>query len=48
MQIADVAQKIGIGDLRQSALMRAAHWATGLAEINRVTMGEGLGIGIRD
>ncbi|MFW3174509.1 serine/threonine protein kinase [Xanthomonas phaseoli pv. syngonii LMG 9055] len=48
MQIADAAQKIGIGDLRQSALMGAAHWVTGLAEINRVTKDEGLGIGNRD
>ncbi|OQP71405.1 pilus assembly protein [Xanthomonas phaseoli pv. syngonii LMG 9055] len=37
MQIADAAHKIGIGDLRQSALMTAAHWVTSLAEINRMT-----------
>ncbi|MBO9768113.1 MULTISPECIES: hypothetical protein [Xanthomonas] len=37
MQIADAAQEVGIGDLRQSALMGAAHWVTSLAEINRVT-----------
>ncbi|ATS22241.1 pilus assembly protein [Xanthomonas phaseoli pv. phaseoli] len=37
MQVADAAQKIGIGDLRQWALMTAAHWVTSLAEINRVT-----------
>ncbi|MCC4588273.1 pilus assembly protein [Xanthomonas codiaei] len=37
MQIAEAAQKIGIRDLRQSALMKAAHGVTSLAEINRVT-----------
>ncbi|QJD68623.1 hypothetical protein HG421_13555 [Xanthomonas campestris pv. badrii] len=36
-QIAEAAQKIGIRDLRQSALMKAAHGVTSLAEINRVT-----------
>ncbi|PPU66351.1 hypothetical protein XcodCFBP4690_02140 [Xanthomonas codiaei] len=35
MQIAEAAQKIGIRDLRQSALMKAAHGVTSLAEINR-------------
>lgn len=37
MQIAAAAQKSGIRDLRQSALMKAKHGATSLAEINRVT-----------
>ena len=37
MQIAEAAQKIGIRDLRQSALMKASHGVTSLAEINRVT-----------
>ncbi|QCZ66925.1 serine/threonine protein kinase [Xanthomonas citri pv. punicae] len=47
-QIAEAAQAIGIRDLRQSALMKAAHGVTGLAEINRVTKDEGLGIGESD
>ncbi|OOW73384.1 pilus assembly protein [Xanthomonas axonopodis pv. martyniicola] len=34
--------------MRQSALMKAAHGVTGLAEINRVTKDEGLGIGESD
>ncbi len=37
MDIADAAQKIGINDLRQSALLKAAQGTTSLAEINRVT-----------
>ncbi|KLB35038.1 ATPase, T2SS/T4P/T4SS family, partial [Xanthomonas hortorum] len=37
MQIAEAAQRIGIRDLRQSALVKAAHGVTSLAEINRVT-----------
>ncbi len=37
MDIADAAQKIGINDLRQSALIKAAQGTTSLAEINRVT-----------
>ncbi|MGD6544584.1 type IV-A pilus assembly ATPase PilB [Xanthomonas citri pv. citri] len=37
MQIAEAAQAIGIRDLRQSALMKAANGVTSLAEINRVT-----------
>ncbi|WP_104586657.1 pilus assembly protein [Xanthomonas melonis] len=37
MQIAKAARKIGIRDLRQSALMKVAHGVTSLAEINRVT-----------
>ena len=37
MDIADAAQKIGINDLRQSALLKAAQGVTSLAEINRVT-----------
>ncbi|NYI19810.1 type IV pilus assembly protein PilB [Xanthomonas arboricola] len=37
MQSVEASQKIGIRDLRQSALMKAAHGATSLAEINRVT-----------
>ncbi|MEQ7867143.1 MULTISPECIES: type IV-A pilus assembly ATPase PilB [Xanthomonas] len=37
MQIAEAAQSIGIRDLRQSALVKAAHGVTSLAEINRVT-----------
>ncbi|SBV50614.1 pilus biogenesis protein [Xanthomonas bromi] len=39
MQITDAVQKIGIRDLRQSALMQAAHGVTCLAEINRVAKG---------
>jgi len=37
IQIAEVAQKAGIRDLRQSALMKARNGITSLAEINRVT-----------
>ncbi|WAC61757.1 type IV-A pilus assembly ATPase PilB [Pseudoxanthomonas sp. SL93] len=37
MQIAEVAQKAGIRDLRQSALMKVRNGVTSLAEINRVT-----------
>ncbi|MBV6841107.1 pilus assembly protein [Xanthomonas euvesicatoria pv. eucalypti] len=37
MKIASATQAIGIRDLRQSALMKAAHGVTSLAEINRVT-----------
>ena len=37
MDIADAAQKIGISDLRQSALKKAASGITTLAEVNRVT-----------
>ncbi|OOX20711.1 serine/threonine protein kinase [Xanthomonas axonopodis pv. bauhiniae] len=48
MQIAEAAQVIGIRDLWQSALMKAAHGMTGLAEITRVTKDEGLGIGESD
>ncbi|HYG04841.1 MAG TPA: type IV-A pilus assembly ATPase PilB [Stenotrophomonas sp.] len=37
LQIAEAAQSIGVNDLRQSALLKAAHGITSLAEINRVT-----------
>jgi type IV pilus assembly protein PilB len=37
MQIAAVARKAGIRDLRQSALMKVRNGVTSLAEINRVT-----------
>ncbi len=37
LQIAEVAQKAGINDLRQSALEKARQGLTSLAEINRVT-----------
>ena len=37
MQIADAAQRAGIRDLRQSALMKVRNGVTSLAEINRVT-----------
>ncbi|MBB1117747.1 type IV-A pilus assembly ATPase PilB [Stenotrophomonas sp. W1S232] len=37
MDIADAAQKIGVSDLRQSALRKAASGITTLAEVNRVT-----------
>jgi len=37
MDIAEVGQKIGIRDLRQSALLKAAQGLTSLVEINRVT-----------
>jgi type IV pilus assembly protein PilB len=36
-QIAEAAQKSGVRDLRQSALMKARNGITSLAEINRVT-----------
>ncbi len=37
MEIAEAAQREGIRDLRQSALLKAKNGATSLAEINRVT-----------
>ena len=37
LDIAEAAQKIGVNDLRQSALLKAAEGITSLAEINRVT-----------
>ena len=37
MQIADEARRVGIRDLRQSALMKCRNGITSLAEINRVT-----------
>ncbi|WP_045767136.1 type IV-A pilus assembly ATPase PilB [Xanthomonas albilineans] len=37
MDIASAAQKIGVNDLRQSALLKARNGITSLAEINRVT-----------
>ena len=37
MDIAEAAQKIGVKDLRQSALLKARNGITSLAEINRVT-----------
>jgi len=37
MDIAEAAQKIGVNDLRQSALVKTAQGITSLAEINRVT-----------
>lgn len=37
MEIAEAAQKIGVKDLRQSALLKASAGITSLAEINRVT-----------
>lgn len=37
LQIADAAHAIGVKDLRQSALIKAAKGVTSLAEINRVT-----------
>ena len=37
MQIAEAAQKAGVKDLRQSALLKARNGITSLAEINRVT-----------
>ncbi|MEE7565989.1 type IV-A pilus assembly ATPase PilB, partial [Xanthomonas sp. Kuri4-3] len=37
MQIAETAQRLGIRDLRQSALLKASQGITSLAEINRVT-----------
>ncbi|QDH70940.1 type IV-A pilus assembly ATPase PilB [Marilutibacter alkalisoli] len=37
MQIAEAAQKAGVRDLRQSALLKVKNGVTSLAEINRVT-----------
>ncbi|GAB3378730.1 type IV-A pilus assembly ATPase PilB [Lysobacter fragariae] len=37
MKIAEAAQKAGVNDLRQSALLKVKHGVTSLAEINRVT-----------
>ena len=37
LQIADAAQRSRVRDLRQSALLKARHGVTSLAEINRVT-----------
>ena len=37
IQIAEAAQRAGVNDLRQSALVKAAAGVTSLAEINRVT-----------
>ncbi len=37
LQIAEAAQRAGVRDLRQSALMKARNGVTSLAEINRVT-----------
>ncbi|WP_183420971.1 type IV-A pilus assembly ATPase PilB [Luteibacter sp. Sphag1AF] len=37
MQIADVARKAGVNDLRASALLKCRNGVTSLAEINRVT-----------
>ena len=37
LQIAEVAQKAGINDLRKSALLKVRNGITSLAEINRVT-----------
>ena len=37
LQIAEAAQAVGVNDLRQSALVKAAKGVTSLAEINRVT-----------
>ncbi|MEQ4575713.1 MAG: type IV-A pilus assembly ATPase PilB [Gammaproteobacteria bacterium] len=37
LQIAEAAQKLGVRDLRQSALLKVVQGVTGLAEINRVT-----------
>jgi type IV pilus assembly protein PilB len=37
LQIAEVAQRIGINDLRKSALLKAKAGVTSLAEIDRVT-----------
>src|SRR5690606_38325580 len=38
MQIAEAAQRAGIPDLRQSALLKVKQGITSLAEINRVTI----------
>ena len=37
LQIAEAAQRSGVNDLRQSALLKAKQGVTSLAEINRVT-----------
>ncbi|MGH8233626.1 MAG: type IV-A pilus assembly ATPase PilB [Rhodanobacteraceae bacterium] len=37
MQIAEIARKAGVRNLRQSALLKVKHGITSLAEINRVT-----------
>jgi type IV pilus assembly protein PilB len=37
LQIAEVARKAGINDLRASALLKARNGVTSLAEIDRVT-----------
>jgi len=37
MQIAEAAKQSGVPDLRRSALIKAMHGVTSLAEINRVT-----------
>ncbi|MFT4246755.1 MAG: type IV-A pilus assembly ATPase PilB [Pseudomonas sp.] len=37
LQIAETAQRLGVRDLRQSALLKAMQGVTSLAEINRVT-----------
>ena len=37
LQISEAAQKSGVNDLRQSALLKAKNGVTSLAEINRVT-----------
>jgi type IV pilus assembly protein PilB len=37
MQIAEVAEKAGVRDLRKSALQKVRNGVTSLAEINRVT-----------
>ncbi|MCL7713184.1 type IV-A pilus assembly ATPase PilB [Stenotrophomonas mori] len=37
LDIAEAAQKVGVNDLRQSALLKAAQGITSLTEINRVT-----------
>jgi type IV pilus assembly protein PilB len=37
LQIAEAAQRVGVNDLRKSALLKVLNGVTGLAEINRVT-----------
>ena len=37
MQISEAAQRCGVRDLRQSALLKVKNGVTSLAEINRVT-----------
>jgi len=37
LQIAEVALRAGVNDLRKSALLKARNGVTSLAEINRVT-----------